>query len=178
MGSVLSINSLREDLEVSFTTVRKWIEIFERLYGVFRVYPFGSHKIKAVKKEAKLYFWDWGVVGSESARFENLVAVHLLRWIHWMQDVLGQKYELRYFRTTLGHEVDFIILKNGKPFAAIEVKMDDRPLDSGLKYLLDRVEIPYAFQMSFNGKLDSYGPQLKHGKIRFVPASRLLTLLP
>jgi predicted AAA+ superfamily ATPase len=62
VGSVLSINSLREDLEVSFNTTKKWIEIFEKLYGIFRVYPFGPSKIKAVKKEAKLYFWDWSQV--------------------------------------------------------------------------------------------------------------------
>ncbi len=178
VGSVLSMNSLREDLEVSFSTVKNWIEIFERLYGVFRIYPFGPHKIKAVKKEAKLYFWDWGQASTESAQFENLVAVHLLRWVHWMQDVLGQKYELRYFRTTVGHEVDFIVLKDGKPFIAIEVKVDDRPLDAGIKYLLERMKIPNAFQISLNGKLDYFGPALKGGRVRFLPAAKLLLQLP
>lgn len=178
VGSVLSINSLREDLEVSFNTAKKWIEIFERLYGVFRVLPYGPSRLKAVKKESKLYFWDWSRVESESSRFENLVAVHLLRWIHWMRDVLGEKYELRYFRTTVGHEVDFVVLKDRKPILAVEVKTDDRPLDAGLKYLLERIGIPNAFQISLKGEKDYVAPKVKNTAVRLCPAHRFLIQLP
>ena len=48
-------------------------------------------------------FWDWARVEDPSARFENLIAVHLLRLAHWMEDVEGIKTELRYFRDTAGH---------------------------------------------------------------------------
>ena len=41
VGSVLSINSLREDLEVAFETVRSWLSMFERLFVCFRLPPFG-----------------------------------------------------------------------------------------------------------------------------------------
>ena len=139
VGSVLSINSLKEDLEVAFETVRHWVSIFEKLYAIFRVPPFGAPRIKAVKKEQKLYFWDWAKVENEASRFENLVALHLLRFVHWRQDVEGEKWELRYFRDVVGHEVDFILLKQGKPWAAIEVKLNEQNLDSNLKYLLERV---------------------------------------
>ena len=33
VGSILSINSLRENLKVSFETVESWINILEKLYG-------------------------------------------------------------------------------------------------------------------------------------------------
>lgn len=178
VGSVLSINSLREDLEVSFPTAKKWVEVLERVYAIFRISPFGPPKIKAVKKEPKLYFWDWGQISSEAARFENLIAVHLLRFIHWMEDIEGEPYELRYFRTTEGHEVDFIILKNKKPLCAIEVKLEDRPLDPNLKYFLERVKVPYAFQISLKGQKD-FSPQPINGcKVRICPASLLLANLP
>lgn len=178
VGSVLSINSLREDLEVSFPTTKKWIEVLERVYAVFRILPYGSPKIKAVKKEPKLYFWDWGQIQNEAARFENLVAVHLLRFVHWMEDVEGESYELRYFRTTLNHEVDFIILKDKKPICAIEVKLDDRPLDANLKYFLERTKVPYAFQISQKGTKNYSPPDINSCKMRICPASLLLKNLP
>ena len=55
-GGVLSINSLREDLEVAFETVRSWIGVLEKLDAVFRIPPYGPPRIKSVKKEQKLYF--------------------------------------------------------------------------------------------------------------------------
>jgi predicted AAA+ superfamily ATPase len=178
VGSVLSINSLREDLQVAFPTVRNWIGIFDRMYSTFRVPPFGSPRIKAVKKEQKLYLWDWPRVESPASRFENLVAFHLLRLVHWCQDVEGVKAELRYFRNTVGKEVDFVILRSGKPWMAIEAKSDDRPLDSSLKYLLERVRFPYAFQVSLAGSKDWRHPDINGCRVRLLPASRFLANLP
>lgn len=177
VGSTLSINSLKEDLQVSFETVRNWLKIFERLYAVMRIPPFGAPRIKAVKKEQKLYFWDWGRVENESSRFENLVAIHLLALVHWQQDVEGEKWELRYFRDKQGHEVDFLILRKNGPLCAIEVKLDDRPLDPNLKYFLERVRVPYAFQISLNGTKDFKPPAINGCQIRILPAAKFLSHL-
>ncbi len=147
VGSVLSLNSLREDLEVSFDSVRNWAGIFEKLYATFRVAPDGPQKIRAVKKEQQLYFWDWTKAESQAAKMENLVAVHLLRLCHWIEDVEGIATELRYFRTPLGHEVDFVLLKNKKPWMAVEVKANEGAIDSNLQYFLERVEVPHASQV-------------------------------
>ncbi len=177
IGSVLSINSLREDLQVAFETARNWLMIFERLYAILRVAPYGPPRIKAAKKEQKLYFWDWRRVENEAARFENLVAIHLLRFVHWQEDVEGEKWELRYFRDKQKHEVDFILLHKEKPVCAIEVKTDESSLDSNLKYLLERVKIPYAFQISLKGTKD-WQPQPINGcQIRVMPAARFLAQL-
>lgn len=178
VGSVLSINSLREDLEISFPTLKMWVEVLERVYAVFRIVPYGPAKIKAVKKEPKLYFWDWGQINDEAARFENLIAVHLLRFVHWMTDVEGEVYDLRYFRTTVGHEVDFVILKNKNPICAIEVKLDDRPLDKNLKYFIERVKVPYAFQLSLHGTKNYTVPDINGCKIQICQAKNFLANLP
>ena len=88
VGSTLSINALREDLEVAFETVRNWLLILDRTYATFRVAPLGAPRIRAVKKTQKLYLWDWARVESEGARFENLLAVHLLRLCDYAGEVL------------------------------------------------------------------------------------------
>lgn len=178
VGSVLSINSLREDIEVSFGTARKWIMAFERLYGIFRVFPFGPPRVKAVKKEGKLYFYDWSRVESEAARLENMIACHLLRLCFWMEDVEGQRCELRFFRTRVGHEVDFVVLKKGQPWFAVEVKTGDEPVEGGMRYLLERVKFPRAFQVHLKGLKDYETPPVGGCKVRVVPCSKFLMSLP
>ncbi|MGQ0505206.1 MAG: ATP-binding protein [Myxococcaceae bacterium] len=178
VGSVLSLNSLREDLEVAFETVRHWMSVFENTYACFRVPPFGAPRIKAVKKEQKLYCWDWARVQSPGAAFENLVAVHLLRFVHWAQDVWGEKLELRYFRDAVGHEVDFIVLRGRNPWFAVECKLSGQQLDSGLKYLLERVRVPYAFQLSAKSEGHIRLPKIGSTEVHLLPAAAFLACLP
>jgi len=125
VGSPLSLNSLREDLNINHSTVTRWVIALEKIYSIFRVSPFGAPQIKAVKKEQKHYHYDWTLCSSESgARFENMVAVHLLKWVYEKRDQLGKTYELRFFkeRNVVSREIDFIILYKNKPILAIECK--------------------------------------------------------
>ncbi len=95
VGSPLSINGLREDLQVTQPTVAHWLEVFERVYAIFRIAPFGAPKLRAVKKEQKHYHFDWTLIEKPGPRFENLVASHLLKWTHHQRDTEGNAYELR-----------------------------------------------------------------------------------
>lgn len=179
IGSTLSINSLREDLEVNHQTVKRWLEIFEKNYICFRIPPLTGNLIKAVKKEQKLYFWDWSInQNNEAKAFENLIALHLLRLCHWCLDVLGEKLELRYFRDTVHHEVDFILLKDKKPWIAIEAKLSESELDPNLKYLLERTHIPYAFQLHLHGNSYRRVGEINQSKITIMPAADFLINLP
>lgn len=178
VGTPLSIQAVSEDLEKSHKTIQNWITIFERLYGVFRVPPYGSAKIKAVKKEQKLYFWDWGQVQTEPFRFENCVAVHLMRYCDWMNDTTGEKYELRYYKSVLNQEVDFIILNRGQPVVAVEVKSSDEPIHPALVYFLERTKIPHAFQIAFRGRQNRIETLKGGAKVRLVPALEFLSALP
>ena len=85
-GSLLSINSLREDLDVSHRAVSSWLNILESFYYCFRVYPYAGKNFRSLKKVAKLYLWDWSEIDDESVRFENCVASHLLKLVHFLQD--------------------------------------------------------------------------------------------
>ncbi|MDD5658278.1 MAG: ATP-binding protein [Elusimicrobia bacterium] len=178
VGSPLSLNALRDDLEVAHGTLRNWVSIFERLYGIFRVPPFGPPRIQAVKKEAKAYYWDWGRVPDAGARFENMIAVHLLRLVHWLQDCEGRKAELRYFRTRAGHEVDFVVLLDGRPWCAVEAKLGERPVEGSLQYFVHRVPVHAAFQVSMEGTKDYLAPPVGGVRVRVLPAATFLMNLP
>ncbi len=173
VGAPLSINALREDLRVSHKSVAHWIDIFERLYAVFRLSPFGSPRIRAVKKEQKHYHFDWTLVPDEGPRFENLVASHLLKWVHYQQDVAGRDLDLRYFRDTDGREVDFVITERRRPLMSIEAKWNDTDVDKGLRYLKGRFPDCDAWQISAVGRKD----YVSREGIRVCPAVDFLRTL-
>jgi hypothetical protein len=166
VGAPLSVNALREDLQVSHKTLSRWLQVLERLYVIFRIPPFGAPAIRAVKKEQKHYHYDWSQVPEPPQRFENLVASHLLKWIHFEQDAMGRDLELRYFRDVDGREVDFVVCEAGKPVHLIEAKWGDADVVRGLRYLKARFPKAEATQISATGKKDFLTPD----GIRIRPA--------
>jgi predicted AAA+ superfamily ATPase len=170
VGSPLSINALREDLQVTHKTVSHRLQILDRLYAVFRLSPFGAPRIRAVKKEQKHYHWDWSVVPEPALRFENLVAAHLLKWVHYQQDAKGRDLELRYFRDTDRREVDFVVVERRVPQLFVECKWSDADVDRGLRYLKARFPTCEAWQISATGMKDYVTPD----DIRVAPAMQLL----
>lgn len=63
------------------------------------------------------------------ARFENLVACHLFKHGHFLNDSAGESLQLHDLRTTDGKAIDFVIAnESGDATHFIEVKVtDDKP---------------------------------------------------
>jgi uncharacterized protein len=152
VGSPLSVNRLSKLLQVAPQTVDRWLTIFERLYLSYRIPPFGGAKIRAVRKEKKLYFWDWSRVPQPGPRFENMVAGHLLKYCHWQEDTEGYDMELRYVRDTDKREVDFVVLRDGSPEFAVECKTGDRRASPACRYFRERTDIPRFYQVHLGEK--------------------------
>lgn len=172
VSSLLSVNSIREDLEVSHKAVSNWLDILESLYYHFRLYPYMLKTIRSLKKEPKLFLWDWSEVEEPGSRFENLVASHLLKWVHFLHDYEGYKVELYFLRNVDKKEVDFLVVADKKPWFAVEVKMNDTNVSPSLFYFKERMEIPYLFQVVKKPGVD----RLYNG-IRVISASRFLSAL-
>jgi len=147
VGSPLSVNSLRTLVQVAHQTMEHWLCILERLYVCFRISPFGADRIRAVKKEQKLYFWDWSRVQDPGARFENMVACQLLKYCHFMEDTEGFDMDLRYVRDTDKREVDFVVLQDGHPLFAVESKLGDTTPSPSCRYFRERTPIPAFYQV-------------------------------
>ena len=173
VGSPLSLNALREDLQVAHQTVSRWVGILERLYQIFRIYPFGAPTIRAVKKEAKHYQMDWTLVAAPGARFENLVACHLLKENHFLEDTKGIDRELRYFRDVESREVDFVVLEEKRPIRFVECKLSGRDASPSLRYLHHKFPAVPAIQLEAAGDFDI---MTKEG-IRICAAARFLSEL-
>ena len=63
----------------------------------------------------KAYLWDSSLVPDAGARFENLVALHLLKLCHLLEDAEGYRLGLHYVRDTAGREVDFLVTVDRRP---------------------------------------------------------------
>jgi predicted AAA+ superfamily ATPase len=134
VGSPLSLNALREELQVAHDTIRSWIEALDRLYFCFRLSPYHRRISRSLTKERKLYLWDWSQVEDEGARFENTVAGHLLKAVHAWTDLGHGEFDLRYLRDKEKNEVDFVVTERNRPQALIECKLgEEKPAPSLLK---------------------------------------------
>jgi predicted AAA+ superfamily ATPase len=147
VGSQFSINSLREDLSVSHQTISHWVDILERFYYHFRIPLYSTKAIHSLKKDRKLYLWDWSEIPALPARLENIVASHLLKLCHYLYDAQGYKAELNYLRDRDGHEVDFLVTVDKKPWFAVEVKTSDQIVSKNLLYFSEKINIPFKYQV-------------------------------
>lgn len=147
VGSPLSIRNLAQDLQVAHATVERWVSILENLYVCFRIPPYGAPHIRAVKKENKLYLWDWSQTPDAGPRFENLVACQLLKYCHHREDTQGHRIELRFLRDTDRREVDFVVIEDGAPAFAVECKAGERAASPAIAYFRERTPIRDFYQV-------------------------------
>lgn len=143
VGSPISYQSLAEDVGTSPTTIKKYIQILEALFVIFRVTPHSHNIARSLLKEPKLYFFDTGLVtGDEGAKLENLVAVSLLKHVYAKTDYEGLEYNLHYLRTKDGVEVDFAVVKQDIVETMIEVKLADGQPSKSLISLHEKYQYP------------------------------------
>jgi len=126
VGSPLSLTSIARDLNLSPVTLAKYLDILQALFIVFVVRPWHRNIARATLQAPKVYFYDTGLVqGDDGVRFENLVACHLLKNVHWQQDTQGQAVDLHYIRTKDEAEVDFCLSDGDTLTHLVECKLTD-----------------------------------------------------
>ncbi len=168
--SLFSINSLREDLNVNYKTVSLWVNILEKFYYHYRIYPFVSNKIKSLKKEPKIYLWDWSELKDESIEFENMIASHLLKFCHYLYDFEGYKAELYYLRDKEQREADFLVTVDNTPWFCVEAKTTFKNIPASIKYFKNKLKIPYSYIVTMDDEIDKINDD-----IRVISANKFLT---
>lgn len=147
VGSLFSLSSLREDLEVSHDTLRRWTSMLKELYYFFEIKPWSRAINRSLKKEGKIYMWDAGEVEEASARFENLVAGHLLKACDYWTDTGEGLFALHYLRNKEKQEIDFLITRDRKPWLPVEVKWRDASISPAWKKFMPALGVPFGVQL-------------------------------
>lgn len=177
VGAPLSVNALKEDVGVAFETARDWLLLLEQFYYLFRVTPFTGSLARALRKESKVYLYDWVEVPQESFRFENLVALHLHKAVQTWRAMGEGDLSLHYVRDKEKREADFLLAEKGKPACLIECKLADTAWSPALSHYQERLKVPVAVQLVHAGGVCR--KTSRAGAAQWViSADRWLDLLP
>lgn len=173
--SPVDYNKLANHLDVGESDVRRWISQLENLYYCFSIQPWYKQPSKSVRRNPKIYLWDWSELSDKGARYENLVAVHLKKAIEFWNDN-GGHYDLFYLRND-EKELDFLVTRDDLPWLAVEVKSSreniDNAFNSFAQYLKD---VPHVLQVVGNMPYKNLDCFSQHG-VTVVPMVSFLSQL-
>jgi hypothetical protein len=173
----LIYSNLTAELQVTVDTIRRWIDLLARMHYGFLVRPWFTNVAKALRKEPKWFLRDWSGVADDGARAETFVACHLLKAVEAWSDLGFGDFELRYLRDKQKREVDFVVVRDRKPWFLVEVKLSDTSLSPSLAYFQKQTGAPLAFQAVINLPYENADCfKAKHPVA--VPARTLLSQLP
>lgn len=150
VGGIINYANLATDIGVSPATIKSWMDHLERLYIVFSIPPYAKKIQRALKKDKKYFFYDCSLSDDEGGKVENLVAMTLLKYCHFNEDIKGENWKLYYFRDKEKREVDFIVEKNNTPYWIIEVKNKEDSFSKGILYLKEKFPQANFFQISMH----------------------------
>lgn len=176
-AQAMDYQSLSKKVGVSIDTIRRWIEVLKSFYYCFSIQPWSKNITRSLLKEPKLYLWDWSLIEEEGHRYENLVASHLLKAVHFWTDCGLGDFGLYYLRTKDKLETDFAVSKNGKIWFLVEVKAKSKGLSSALFHFQEQTKAPHAFQVAFDLPFVQKDCYSEKGPI-LVPAKTFLSQLP
>lgn len=132
IGQIVNYSSISNDVGVSSTTIKTWIDVLKASFVVFELQPYFENIRKRVTKSPKIYFTDVGLacylLGVDNADqlfrdplrgglYENFIILEVLknRLNH------GQRSDLFFYRDSHGNEVDLII-RHGRKLQPVEIK--------------------------------------------------------
>lgn len=133
-GGQLIYSNLATEIRTSVDTVRRWVETLCALHYGFLVRPWFQNVAKALRKEPRWFLRDWAEIADPGARAETFVACHLLKAVETWNDVGLGRFELRYLRDKQQREVDFVVIRDRKPWFLVEVKHAATALSPTLAY--------------------------------------------
>jgi predicted AAA+ superfamily ATPase len=177
-AQLLNYATLASKVRVSEPTIRTWIETLEQFYYCFTVRPWQGNLARSLIKTPKLFLWDWSLVIESGHRWENLIACHLYKAVDFWTDAGFGAYALYYVRDKEHREVDFLITKDSKPWALIEVKSSAKePISKWLLYYQKATQAPYAFQVVIDLPYKELNCFSCPGEVKIVPATTFLLQL-
>jgi predicted AAA+ superfamily ATPase len=144
-GRLLNLSDFSREVGLPFTTLRRYMNLLEVTYQIFLLRPYFTHLGKRLVKTPKIYFSDTGMAlhligmdqwstlenqGNAGPLVETWVASELTK----LMPITDHRFQLYFWRTKTGQEVDFLIERGGK-LVSIEVKWAHRIDESDIANL-------------------------------------------
>ena len=142
VGKEVSLLELSKQLEISKNTVKKYLDLLEKVYVLKQIKGFSKNLRKEITKSSRWYFWDNGIRNAVIGDFKNLsfrndvgeLWENYLMMERLKKNKYGRNYKETYFwRTYDQQEIDCIEVKN-QEIEAFEFKWGNK-----------KAKIPKAF---------------------------------
>ena len=141
IGNLINYSEIANNLNADQRTIKRYVEIFEQSFILFRLYPYSKNKRDEIYKSAKIFFYDTGIrnalIGDFSdlsaridkgALFENFIVSEIVK----QNSYIEKNYKLCYWRTKQGSEIDVIMEKAGELFG-VEIKYKRKAVNRAFK---------------------------------------------
>ena len=136
-GNIWNASQIGKSMGLSYHTVNSYLNYLEQAYLVRRVQPFHASIRKRLVKSPKVYWRDTGLLHSlQGVNSSDDLIVQPWVGFSWegfvIEQILicleaqGTHYEPYFFRTNDGHELDLLLILNGKKWA-FEIKLSGSP---------------------------------------------------
>ncbi|VAW14911.1 hypothetical protein MNBD_BACTEROID05-56, partial [hydrothermal vent metagenome] len=176
-GQLMNYSNIANKINASVTTITRWLDTLYSLYFSFALRPWSKNVPRSLIKEPKVYLWDWTYVADKGQRFENFVACHLLKAVHFWSDRGFGNYDLWFIRDKEKREVDFLVTKDNRPWFLVEAKVSQTAeLSRNLFYFQEKIGAEHAFQVVSDMDFVQKNCFL-YKKPMIVPAQTLLSQL-
>jgi len=146
-GEQLVYANLASEVQVAPNTVKSWVSTLVSTYYGFLVRPWFRNVSKSLRKEPKWYLRDWSGIDNPGSRAETFAACHLLKAVEYWNDMGLGNFELRYLRDKQKREVDFLVVRDGKPWFLAEIKQSETSLSPSLFHFQQQTGAEHAFQI-------------------------------
>lgn len=130
IGQEVSVHELAVKLELGSATVRKYLDLLEKSFVIFRLPALSKNPRKEIAKKDKIYFYDLGIRNvlidnlnllvdrnDQGALFENFLVIERIKKIRY-QEIMAASY---FWRAYTGSEIDYVEDMAGK-YSAYEFK--------------------------------------------------------
>lgn len=143
----LIYSNLAAEVQVSMDTIRRWISTLCGLHLGFLIRPWFKNIPRSLRKEPKWFLRDWSGIGDPGRKAETFVACHLLKAVEGWTDLGLGEFHLGYLRDKSKREVDFLVVRDRRPWMLVEVKKAAPQVASSLGHFQDQTGAPHAFQV-------------------------------
>lgn len=176
-GQLVNYSKLASIVNVDAITLKQWINLLEGFYFCFELKPYKKNITRSLRKNPKIYLWDWSLISDTGQRNENMIASHLLKATHYWTDIGFGKFELFYIRDKEKREVDFLIVRDNVPWILIEAKTSQNTkMSPHLAVFHKQLNTQHAFQVAMNAKFVDKSCFSYHDPV-VVPALTFLSQL-
>lgn len=163
-GQVLNLSKLGNSLGVSHTMVRKYLDVLQQTFMVRLLEPWSGNLRKRLVRSPKIYIRDTGILHAlqSISDFDGLLG-NPVSGPSWetliIENIIEQvdDFNISYFRSAAGAEVDLILEKGNRRYA-IEIKLSSAPkvsvpffntlneLDVEMGWIVAPVDEPYPLR--------------------------------